>query len=162
MRLQLVPPDEIDEPRLWWRPQEPRLRPTTDSRLCALRQHVLGDALAAVKPGRAVRVATYVYAAPGVDAEATHTLLGRYARDRGWAVHREHFTDEPTGGPIAVRPQFNTACRRAGSGFVDGVLAPDRGAMPSADEAYEAYLHWLHRHYAFVAFLLPSYGGHRA
>ncbi|MFI9772901.1 hypothetical protein ACIHJG_39625 [Streptomyces sp. NPDC052415] len=159
MRLRPVRTDEIDEPWLWWRSVEPRLRPTVDSRLSTLRRTVYGDAIAAVKPGRRIRVTTYVFAGPGVDADATHTLLGRYARDRGWDVHRERFTDDPSGGPLLTRPQFNTACRRAGSGFVDGVLTTDRGAMPSTDEAYEAYLRWLHRHYAFIAFLQPNYGG---
>ncbi|MFE6335228.1 hypothetical protein ACFVOK_18720 [Streptomyces sp. NPDC057798] len=112
-----------------------------------------------MKPGRRIRVTTVVFAGPGVDAGATHTLLGPYARDRGWDVHRERFTDEPSRGPLRTRPQFNTACRRAGSGFVDGVLTTDRGAMPSTDEAYEAYLRWLHRHYAFIAFLQAGLRG---
>ncbi|MFI7415349.1 hypothetical protein ACIBU0_42615 [Streptomyces sp. NPDC049627] len=159
MRLQPVPADELDEPWLWWRPAEPRWRPTLDARLSSLRRTVFDDAVAAVKPGRPIKVTTYVFAGPGVDADATHTLLERHARDRGWAVHREHFTDEPMDGPIPARPQFNIACRRAGSGFVDGVLTTDRAAMPSTDEAYEAYLRWLHRHNAFVAFLQPNIGG---
>jgi hypothetical protein len=159
MRLQPVPADELDEPWLWWKPAEPRFRMTADARLSALRRSVFGDAMAGVKPGRPIRVTTYVFAAPGVDVDATHALLGRHARDRGWAVHRERFTDEPPGGPLPIRPQFNIACRRAGSGFVDGVLTTDRGAMPSTDEAYEAYLRWLHRHTVFVAFMQPTTGG---
>lgn len=159
MRLQPVPPDELDWPRPWWMPKEPRFRPTPDARLSALRRSVFDDALSAIKPGRPIRVSTYVFAGSGVDVDATHALLAQNARDRGWAVHRERFTDDPTGGPLPVRPQFNLACRHAGSGFVDGVLAMDRGAMPSTDEAYEAYLHWLRRHHAFIAFLQPTYGG---
>ncbi|WP_128378544.1 hypothetical protein [Streptomyces cavernae] len=159
MRLQPVPVDELDEPRLWWRPTEPRFRPTIDSRLDALRRSVFEDALAAIKPGRPIKVSTYVLASHGVDVDATHALLGVHARYRGWVVHRERFTDEPTGGPLSAQPQFHLACRLAGSGFVDGVLAIDRTAMPCTDEAYEAYLHWLHCHYAFIAFLQPTYGG---
>ncbi|MEU7322696.1 hypothetical protein ABZ682_19390 [Streptomyces griseoviridis] len=111
---------------------------TADARLSALRRSVFSDAVAAVKPGRPIKVTTYVLAAPGVDADATHSLLAEHARSRGWVVHREHFTDEPAGGPLPLRPQFNIACRRAGAGFVDGVLTTGRGAMPATDEAYEA------------------------
>ncbi|MGW1728900.1 hypothetical protein ACWCQK_39305 [Streptomyces sp. NPDC002306] len=155
MRLQPVPPDELEESRPWWNPAEPRFRMTPDARLSALHRSVFGSAIAAVKPGRPVKVTAYVFAAPGVDIDATHTLLGQHARDRGWSVHREHFTDQPMSGSLPVRPQFNIACRRAGSGFVDGVLTTGRGAMPSTDEAYEAYLRWLQRHNVFVAFLQP-------
>ncbi|MFB7511163.1 hypothetical protein [Streptomyces broussonetiae] len=158
MKLQLVPADELDEPWLRWRLPEPRLRPTPDSRLSALRRSVFENALAAIKPGRSVKVTTYVFADRGVDTDGAHALLTEHARDRGWIVHRERFTDESTGGPASARPQFNLACRRAGSGFVDGVLAMGRDAMPSTDEAYEAYLHWLHRHHAFIAFLQPTTG----
>ncbi|MEV8544442.1 hypothetical protein [Streptomyces sp. NPDC051572] len=159
MRLRPVPADEIEEPWLWRQSTGPWFRPTSDARLSDLRRSVFGDAVAGIKPGRPIRVNTYVFAAPGVDVDATHNLLGQYARDRGWAVHRERFTDVPTGGSLPIRPQFNIACRRAGSGFVDGVLTTDRGAMPSTDEAYEAYLRWLHRHAAFVAFSKPTLGG---
>ncbi|MET8807903.1 hypothetical protein [Streptomyces sp. NPDC004546] len=124
-----------------------------------MRRSIFEDALAAVKPGRPIKVSTYVFAGRGTDPDAVHALLAEHARDRGWVVHRARFTDEPTDGPLPARPQFNLACRHAGSGFVDGVLAIDRGAMPTTDEAYEAYLRWLHRHYAFIAFLQPAIGG---
>ncbi|MEU0744777.1 hypothetical protein, partial [Streptomyces sp. NPDC006134] len=159
MRLRPVPADELEEPLLWWESSEPRYRPTTDARLTALRRAVFEHAISAIKPGRPVKVTTYVIASPGVDADAVHTLLGQYARDRGWVVHRERFTDISTGGPPLARPQFNLACRHAGSGFVDGVLTTGRQAMPSTDEAYEAYLRWLHRHHAFLAFPQPTLGG---
>jgi hypothetical protein len=158
VRLEPVPAEELR--REFWRgTPEPRFRPTSDARLSALRRSVFEDAVAAVKRDRPIRVTTYVVAGPGVDVDATHDLLERHARDRGWAVYREHFTDEPAGGPLSAQPQFNLACRRAGSGYVDGVLATARNAMPSTDEAYEAYLRWLHRHHAFIAFLQPTFGG---
>jgi hypothetical protein len=159
MRLQPVPADEIDEPLLWWQSTGPRFRPTPNSRLDFLRRSVFDHAMTAVRPGRPIKVTTYVLAGRGVDVDATHALLAESARNRGWVVHQERFTEEPADGPLPARPQFNLACRHAGSGFVDGVLATDRGAMPSTDEAYEAYLHWLRRHYAFITFLQPSYGG---
>ncbi len=159
MRLRPVTLDEIDEPRWWWTRPEPRFRPTPDARLSALRRSVYDDALAAIRAERPVKVSTYVFATPGLDVHATHRLLAEHARDRGWVVHRECFTDEPTAGPVPARPQFNRACRHAGSGFVDGLLAVGREAMPSTDEAYEAYLRWLHRHYSFIAFLQPTLGG---
>ncbi|MEV5880668.1 hypothetical protein AB0L75_42155 [Streptomyces sp. NPDC052101] len=158
MRLQPVPADELDEPWLRWRTGEPRFRPTPDGRLTALRRSVFEDAVAAVKPGRPIKVTTYVFADRGVDADGVHALLAEHARDRGWVVHRERFTDGRTGCPASARPQFYLAVRRAGSGFVDGVLAMGRDAMPSTDEAYEAYLHWLHCHHAFIAFLQPIIG----
>ncbi|WP_158692945.1 recombinase family protein [Streptomyces roseochromogenus] len=158
MRLQPVPADELDESWLRWRPVEPRFRPTPGGRLTALRRSVFENALAAIKPGRPIKVTTYVFADLGVDTDGTHALLAEHARERGWSVDRERFTDEPTGGSASTRPQFNLAVRRAGSGFVDGVLALGRDSMPSTDEAYEAYLHWLHRHYAFIAFLQPTTG----
>ncbi|WP_328373273.1 hypothetical protein OG800_49995 (plasmid) [Streptomyces sp. NBC_00445] len=157
--LQPVPADEFDESWLWWRPRDARFRPTPHARLNALRRSVFDDALAAIKPGRRIKVSTYVFADRGVDVDAAHALLKQHARERGWIVHRECFTDEPTGDLLPVRPQFNLACRHAGGGFVDGVLAIDRGAMPSTDEAYEAYLRWLHRHRAFIAVLQPTVGG---
>ncbi|MFD9394165.1 hypothetical protein ACFWBB_26535 [Streptomyces sp. NPDC060000] len=158
MRLQLVPDDEIDD---WdpWRPSAPRLRPSASSRLNALRRSFYEDALSAIGPGRPIRVATYVFAARGVDVDAAHAMLAEHARDRGWTVHRDRFTDEPTGGPLPARPQFNRACRHAGSGFADGVLASGRGAMPTTDEAYESYLRWLRDRYAFLAFQQPAIGG---
>lgn len=159
MRLQPVPADELEEPSLWWRPQEPRFRPTIDARLTKLRRRVFEDALAAIKPGRPIKVTTYVFADCGVDADALHGRLAEYARDRGWFVHRDRFTDQPPTQGLCARPQFHLACRHAGSGFVDGVLAAGRDAMPSTDEAYESYLRWLHRHHAFVAFLQPNLGG---
>ncbi|MFC9931694.1 hypothetical protein [Streptomyces sp. NPDC127190] len=124
-----------------------------------MRRSVYEDALAAIRAGRPVKVSTYVFATPGVDVDATHRLLAEHARDRGWVVHRERFTDEPTAGTAPSRPQFHLACRHAGSGFVDGVLAVGREAMPSTDEAYEAYLRWLHRHYSFIAFQQQTLGG---
>ncbi|MFF5020247.1 hypothetical protein [Streptomyces sp. NPDC001165] len=161
MRLRPVLADESDEPwALRWRHSEPRFRPTTDARLTALRRSVFEDALAAIKPGRPIKVTTYVFAECGRDADALHARLAANARDRGWIVHRERFTDHPlTLGQLCTRPQFNLACRHAGSGFIDGVLAAGRDAMPSTDEAYESYLRWLHRHYAFIAFLQPTIGG---
>ncbi|MYW67168.1 hypothetical protein GTY65_24315 [Streptomyces sp. SID8379] len=144
---------------LWWKPPQARFRPTTDARLNALRHSFYGDAIAALKPGRAVTVTTYVLASPGVDVDATHELLGRHARDRGWTVHRDRFTDTPVNGPLPIRPQFNLACRHAGAGFATGVLAVGRAAMPSTDETYESYLHWLHSRCAFIAFLQPQPGG---
>lgn len=158
MRLRPVSADELDEPCFWWTPEEPRFRPTPDSRLSALRRTIFEDALAAISSGRPIKVSTYVFAGRGVDVDDTHALLAEHARERGWIVHRERFTDEPMGGPLPIRPQFNLACRHAGSGFVDGVVAIDRNAMPSTDEAYEAYLHWLHRHH-FITFLQPTHGG---
>ncbi|MER6074657.1 hypothetical protein ABT187_38755 [Streptomyces sp. NPDC001817] len=159
MRLRPVSADELEPWVRPWGASEPRFRPTTDARLIALRHSVFEDALAAIKPGRPVKVATYVFADRGVDADALHDRLAEHARDRGWTVHRERFTDQPpTLGQPNARPQFNLACRHAASGFVDGVLATSRGAMPST-EAYESYLNWLHRHHAFIAFLQPTIGG---
>ncbi|MFI5990260.1 hypothetical protein ACIBAC_00200 [Streptomyces sp. NPDC051362] len=157
MRLQPVPADELEAS--WWRRNEPRFRLTDEARLSALRRSVFTDAVDLVKPGRPIKVTTYVFAAGGVDVDAMHTLLGQHARDRGWAVDRERFTDKPVRGPLPIRPQFHSACRRASCGYVDGVLTTGRNAMPSNVEAYEAYLRWLHRHGAFVAFPKPNIGG---
>ncbi|MET9776169.1 hypothetical protein ABZ023_18245 [Streptomyces sp. NPDC006367] len=159
MRLRPVLDDEIDEPLWWMQSTEPRFRPTSDARLSDLRRSIYDAALAAIPSDRPVRVSTYVFADPGVDADATHLRLERHAHDRGWLVHRKRFTDAPARGPLPAHPQFNRACRHAGAGYVDGVLAVDRSAMPSTDEAYEAYLRWLQRHCAFLAFLQPTSGG---
>lgn len=159
MRLRPVLKDELDELHRWWTAPGPRFRPTPDDRLTALRRRVYDDAVAAISAGRPIKVSTYVLAETSAEAEAAHALLAASARDRGWFVHRQHFTDAPPNGPLPAQPQFHLACRHAGAGFVDGVLAIDRGAMPSTDEAYESYLHWLHRHFAFVAFLKPPLGG---
>lgn len=153
MRLRRILSDEIEEPRLWWESEEPRFRPTTHSRLSALRRQIYDDAIAAIPASRPVKVSTYVFADHGLDVDATHDLLAETARSRGWHVHRERFTDTSTSGPLRTRPQFNLACRHAGSGFVDGVVTTGREAMPSTDEAYEAYLRWLQRHYTFITFL---------
>ncbi|MEU0663944.1 hypothetical protein [Streptomyces lavendulocolor] len=159
MRLQPVPVNELDEALHWWGSQEPWSRLTSSSRLSALRRQFYEDALAAVGPNRTVKVCTYVFAGRGVDVEGSHALLARNARDRGWTVHRERFTDEATDGPLPAWPQFDLACRHARSGFVDGVLVHDRNAMPVSDESYEAYLRWLNCHHAFIAFLQPTFGG---
>ncbi|MFC9534441.1 hypothetical protein ACFT38_28440 [Streptomyces sp. NPDC056975] len=159
MRLELVPPDEIDEP-LWWQSGGPRFRPTADGRLENERRKIQDGALGRIRAGRAVRVATYVYATPGVEADACHALLAAYAVSRGTDHAPRPFTDRPEPAPtLPSRPQFALACRWAASGFADCVLAIDRPSVASDGATYEAYLSWLSRHNACLAYLQPALRG---
>ncbi|HBF84939.1 MAG TPA: hypothetical protein DD420_34935 [Streptomyces sp.] len=157
--LELVPPDEIDDDWPFRDRGQPRQRLSAGSRLAAIRRTLYESALSAIGTGRAPRVTTYVCAAPGTDADAAHAVLARYAEARQWRLSREHFTDGPTTLPLEPRPAFIRACRYAGSGYADGILACDRTAMPAADETYESYLRWLHSRCAFIAYLPPIYEG---
>lgn len=154
-------PDGMDEDWPWSDLEAPRHRLSTGSRLTALRRSFLDSALSAIARDRPIRVSTYVLASSGTDVVAAHTLLSEHAAGRGWRVHREHFTDQPPGGPTPtdVRPGFNLACRHAGAGFVDGILATSREALPPSDDAYEHYLRWLHDRFAFIAYSQPTVEG---
>ncbi|MYX26775.1 hypothetical protein GTY75_08840 [Streptomyces sp. SID8381] len=161
MRLELVPPDERDrDSRFWWAARGPvAMRPTADSRLSTMRRRFYEEALSAIGPNRTVKVATYVFAAPGVDIDGAHSLLERHARDRGWRTWRR-FTDRSGHGALGgARPDFYRACRFAGGGFADGVLVFGEDAITSDAASYEAYLNWLHDHYAFIAFMSPHLEG---
>lgn len=153
----LVPHLEYD-PDEWrpWCDNAPRLRPSSSSRLSALRRSYYEEGVAArTQQGRQVKVTTYVLATIGTDVDAAHEALGAYAVHMGWRVGTQTFTDEPPGGPTEARPAFNEACRYAASGFVDGILALARSTLTPSDEAYESYLRWLHDRLSFIAFAPP-------
>ncbi|MET8518248.1 hypothetical protein [Streptomyces sp. NPDC005077] len=144
--------DDPDEWRPWY-DNAPRLRLSSSSRLSALRRSFYEEGIAAqAEQGRRVKVATYVLAGIGTDVDAMHQALGVYAGRMGWRVSTQSFTDDPRGCPPEARPAFRAACRYAASGFADGVLALDRFALPSSDEAYESWLRWLHDRMSFIAF----------
>ncbi|MFH9467117.1 hypothetical protein ACH4LT_07445 [Streptomyces clavifer] len=152
--LEIVPADEIDDDWPYYDREVPRRRLSAGSRLAALRRSFFESAVSTITPHRPIRVSTYVLAGPGVGVDVEHALLSEFAQGRNWRVHRERFTDQTPGGPTPtdIRPEFNRACRHAGAGFVDGILTTSRQAMPTADDAYEYFLHWLHDRRAFIAY----------
>ncbi|WP_406414735.1 hypothetical protein OG923_33940 (plasmid) [Streptomyces halstedii] len=157
--LELVQDDEVYDDWPFLGRREPHRPLGAGSRLAAVRRTLYESALAAIGTGREARVATYVRADPGTDVEAAHALLAKYAQEQRWRVSRERFTDRPAAFPLDTRAALIGACRYAGSGYADGILASDRTALPAADETYESYLRWLHDRCAFIAFLPPTYKG---
>ncbi|SEE84787.1 hypothetical protein SAMN05216483_6773 [Streptomyces sp. 2131.1] len=153
--LEAVPPDEIADG--WPDYGQPRMRQTDEARLANLRRSYLTSALAAIPASRTVSVATYVLAEPGVDVEATHAALVRFAWTRDWGVYRVPFIEYPAASirpPGNVeRPELDAACQAISRGFVHGILTTTRAAMPASSFAYEHLLRRLAERLAFVAFL---------
>ncbi|MFD7866000.1 hypothetical protein [Streptomyces sp. NPDC059783] len=155
--LEAVPSDEIADG--WPDYGQPRMRQTTEARLANLRRGYLTNALGAIPETRQVRVATYVLAEPGVDAESVHGHLVKFARACNWHVHRVAYIEysdasiRPPGN--AQRPALDAACQAISHGFVHGILTTNRQAIPASSFAYEHLLCRLAERLAFVAFL-PS------
>ncbi|MGR8008618.1 hypothetical protein [Streptomyces hypolithicus] len=156
MRAARLPPHlevDLDEWRPW-HDNSCRLPVNQDTRLNAIRHSFYEEAIAGrAEQGRQIRVTTYVLASRGVDVEGTHHALTEHAQRMDWRLGGLRFTDKYVSRPDDARPAFNEACRYAAAGFVDGILTPDRAALTPSDEAYEAYLRWLHDRLSFVAFL---------
>ncbi|MFC8538008.1 hypothetical protein ACFUJY_29410 [Streptomyces sp. NPDC057249] len=135
------------------------MRQSTEARLANLRRGYLTSALGAIPETRQVRVATYVLAGPGVDAEAVHAHLVKFARTRNWLVHRVPYIEYPAASirppGNAERPALEAACQAISRGFVHGILTTNRQAIPASSFAYEHLLRRLAERLAFVAFL-PS------
>ncbi|MFE9723599.1 hypothetical protein ACFYQ5_08380 [Streptomyces sp. NPDC005794] len=159
--LETVPDHETADDRPYYARKTPRRRSSPNGRLTALRCGFLENVLSAIAKSRPIKVCTYVLATPGTDVDGTHARLGKYAAERGWRVHGEHFTDQLIGGSTQtdVQPEFDKACSLAGGGFLDGILSTGREAMPVGDDTYENCLRWLNDHYAFIAYPKPTSEG---
>ncbi|MFD8913637.1 hypothetical protein [Streptomyces sp. NPDC059575] len=133
-----------------------RFLPAGQDVLTKLRRTFYEEVIALLGDSRPVRVATYVLNVPGTDSGHWHSTLTDHAGEQGWAVYREPFTDETD----PDRPEFDAACRLAGAGFIDGILAVRRSNLPP-DDVYEERLRWLRGRRAFVAFYQPTTIGAR-
>ncbi|WP_432190503.1 hypothetical protein [Streptomyces sp. Tue6028] len=129
--------------------------PPGDTRLETLRRQYQREITdSAAHHGRPVRVAPpYVLAAPGAGRHTDLQMIEAHARRLGRQVTRSTFADIGQVPALTQRSGFDAACRYAGQGFAHGIVANNRAAITTHNDAYAHVLHHLHLRGVFLTYL---------
>lgn len=85
-------------------------------------------------------------------------MIEAHARRLGRQITPSTFGDIGQVPALTERSGFDAACRYAGQGFAHGIVANNRAAITTHNDAYAHVLHHLHLRGVFLTYLLALPG----